>query len=239
MTTLRVSAFTLCSLLFSGAALLHCGGDDTNTQDDSDDSGAADASSVDGAVTSDGAPNDAGVTPIVDASLTDFCKAALANSLACGYPICADGGSTNAVLCDAFDNDINSANQRQATITCESDAGDASCDQIAERDCENDYFRSATITAAGTKLAADYCSTCESGNAGCPAAAVANLDGGESFIFGDAWGLSDSVLGAVDTKCTGGALPLDAGTCAESFQNCAQGVFFALPSFAGYANCAP
>jgi hypothetical protein len=236
MRTLRFSVVALCSLLTSSAALLHCSSDDSATNVAGDDSGVGDGAR-DSTPGDDGAPHDAGVTSLADASLTPFCKVALASSNACGYPVCNDGGAKYAALCDALDTDINSVNQSHATIACETDAGDASCDQFAERDCEDNYFRASTATAAGMKLAADYCATCEPSNGACTTQALSNLDGGESFIFGDAWGLSDTVATAVDTHCTGAALAQDAGTCAESYYTCSQNVLFTFPSFVDFADC--
>jgi hypothetical protein len=239
MRTLRLPAVAVCSLLLSSAALIHCGGDDTFTGDTGNDSGASDGSSGDSTTNNnDAAPHDAGVTPPPgDASLTDYCKSNLAFSTHCGFPICDDGGVGFAVACDAYDNDINSAIQRQASETCIAAQADAACDQLGERSCEDTVFRAGTPTTAQTKLVTDYCSTCEPANGGCQAAAFSNLDGGESFIYGTVWGLSDTVLSADDTHCTGAALPLDAGTCAESFYNCQQGVLLTFPSAVSYLNC--
>src|ERR1035441_416237 len=98
MRTLRFSVVALCSLLASGAALLHCSSDDSSGNGDTgDDSGAGDGSTRADSATGDAnsgdaAPHDAGVITPGDASLTAFCKVRLAIAVQCEYPTCDDGG---------------------------------------------------------------------------------------------------------------------------------------------------
>ncbi|HEX7663984.1 MAG TPA: hypothetical protein VF407_05730, partial [Polyangiaceae bacterium] len=57
-------------------------------------------------------------------------------------------------------------------------------------------------------------------------------------VFTYAWELGDTMVGKLDTACTGASLPRDAGgDCASAFQSCAGGVLFAQPELGALFAC--
>lgn len=111
------------------------------------------------------------------------------------------------------------------------------CDASSLKGCLYETYNTLTLSAAQTKLVADYCATCEPGEPSCatnhvkyvPSKGPASIDD----VFLAAWELSEPLVTAIDTKCTGQGFAdagADAGTCDKRFSQCAGGLFIdALP----------
>lgn len=111
------------------------------------------------------------------------------------------------------------------------------CDPNLLKDCLYKSYGTQQQSPAQAKLVADYCATCEPGDATCATRKIAyNPANGPSSIddvFLAAWELSEPLTVAIDQKCTGPAIAdagADAGSCQKRFGNCAGSLFVdALP----------
>lgn len=111
------------------------------------------------------------------------------------------------------------------------------CSPSSLKDCLYKSYNTQQQTPAQAKLVADYCATCEPGDARCTTQRIAYdpAKGPNSIddLYLAAWELSEALTVAIDQKCTGPAIAdagADAGTCEKRFGSCAGSLFVdALP----------
>jgi hypothetical protein len=100
------------------------------------------------------------------------------------------------------------------------------CKSSDRNDCRYRLYDASKLTAVQNQLLEAYCQTCSASDvAGCKTKALAYdpSKGPDSVddIFVAVWEFSDSLTDVIRTTCTGAALVIDGGTCADAFANCA------------------
>ncbi len=165
----------------------------------------------------------------------DLCTLERTYEEACGKTelLCGTRQSQDA-WCALNDNAINSEQFRAGERKC---LTAKLCDTTLRGDCRYKTYASAKQTAAQKALVTAYCSTCEPGNAGCAANAVAyDVVGGPSSItdiFLAGWEFNDAIVDEMRSRCTGGSLDAGApdggdagGACKKAFSTCTGDVYF-------------
>ena len=192
-----------------------------------DAAGTTDASPADGAVTGDGA--------------TTFDPSKVCAQELAYFEICKidpkDINCTTAKF-EAWCKGTQSATDSEQRVRAKANCLDAKhCNPTSLKSCIYETYNTLALTPAQSKLAADYCATCEPGSASCATShttySPAKGPGSIDDLYLAAWELSEKLVVAIDQKCTGPAIAYagaDAGTCDRRFARCAGDLYIdALP----------
>lgn len=136
------------------------------------------------------------------------------------------GPSGYVAWCHQNEAATDSAQRIAARAKC---LGTAYCEPKDRSDCIYAQYNDTEPTAAQAALLGHYCAACEpEGVEGCKARTLHYAPGhpeATDTIFLATWELSAGLVDAIDANCIAPLAGVDAGTCAEAFDDCAGGYY--------------